>query len=162
MLSSCKHRCGVYPPWLQITVSPLVFHIFLGEVHRSRPRLGFAVKVAVFCPGIFRSYPHFRRHETDRSGGRKGDPWDFHLGFPLEITNSWLVSWKIPSENAENAWFRGTPISRNLRDLSTNGFVTQVIFTTGMILQVFWLWQKLCAGLWKWDNTWWLMMVNDG
>ena len=86
----------------------------------------------------------------------------FHLGFPLEITNSWLVSWKIPSENAENAWFRGTPISRNLRDLSTNGFVTQVIFTTGMILQVFWLWQKLCAGLWKWDNTWWLMMVNDG
>lgn len=23
--------------------------------------LGFAVKVAVLCPGIFRSYPHFRR-----------------------------------------------------------------------------------------------------
>ena len=88
MLSSCKHRCGVYPPWLQITVSPLVFHIFLGEVHRSRPRLGFAVKVAVFCPGIFRSYPHFRRHETDRSGGRKRWPmgfftWDFHWRSPI-------------------------------------------------------------------------------
>lgn len=25
--------------------------------------LGFAVKVAVFCPGIFRSYPHFRRYD---------------------------------------------------------------------------------------------------
>ena len=25
-------------------------------------RLGFAVKVGVLCPGIFRSYKHYRRH----------------------------------------------------------------------------------------------------
>ena len=56
-------------------------------------RLGFAVKVAVLCPGIFRSYPHFRRRSFNVW------PWMFfeHCGFrktlePLKWYHSFFSS----------------------------------------------------------------------
>ena len=61
----------------------------------SLSRLGFAVKVAVLCPGIFRSYPHFRRPQQRRKGiaERKGGGgwWGGFWGSCCGVVLSWVV-----------------------------------------------------------------------